>query len=133
MAQRLGDKSGVSCRGIGQAKRHPNKLVLPKQRRERGFLPIGSSDRDGVEGPSSIKSREDVATRKVGQIFGDVGKREVILLRDGVESPVVNGPADLLACSFWEWGREGKTRVSRLLLPLVVPATSQFALSEIPP
>ena len=84
-----------------------------------------------MESPGSIKSGEDVATRKAGQIAGDVGKREGILLCDGIESLVVDSGS--LCCSFWEQEREGKIRVSRLLLPLVVPATGQFAVSEIPP
>ena len=100
MAQRFGDESGVSCRDVGQAKRHPNKLVLPKRRGKRGFLPVGSSDRDGMESPQLHQERKNAATGKAGQIVGDVGKREGILLCDGVESPVVDGPADLLAVLF---------------------------------
>ena len=50
-----------------------------------------------MEGSSFIECGEDQAAGKARQVVGDIGEREGILLCDGVELPVVNGPADLLA------------------------------------
>ena len=72
-----------------------------------------------MEGASSIKSGENAATSKARQIVGDVGKREGIFLRDGVESPVVDGPADLSAVLFWNGDeRERPRQVSFFYHPL---------------
>ena len=65
--------------------------------REAVFLSICALDRDGMEGSSSVESRKDAATSKARQVVGNVGEREGILLCDGVEPSVVDGPTDLFA------------------------------------
>ena len=94
-------RGGSKWPGVGQSKGHPDKLVLPEWRREHRFFLVGASDRDRMEGPIPIKGGEDVAPRKVGQIVGDVGKREGILLRDSIELPVVDGPTNFPAVLLW--------------------------------
>ena len=54
-----------------------------------------------MEGPSPIKGGGDVAPGKVGQIVGDVGNREGILLRDSIELLVVDGPTNFPAVLLW--------------------------------
>ena len=72
VSQSPSDESGVSGRGVGQAERHLDKLVLSKRRRERRLLPVCKLDRDGVEGTCSIEGGEDAAPGEERQIVGDV-------------------------------------------------------------
>ena len=97
MVQRPSHQPRVSSRSIGQAKGHPDELVLSKQRGERCLFSVRPSYRDSVEGSGSIKGGKDTAAGKAGQVVGDIRKREGILLGDGVKFPIVNGPANLLA------------------------------------
>ena len=80
--QGFGQESGISGRGVGQAKGHPHKLILSEWGRERHLLPVGASDRDRMKGSRPVKGGENATPGEMRQVVGDVGEWEGVILRD---------------------------------------------------
>ena len=48
-----------------------------------------------MEGSGAVEGREDAAASQTGQVVGDVGEWEGVLLRDRVQMAIVYCPSDL--------------------------------------
>ena len=84
-------------RSVGKSERHLDELILTKWRREGGLLTISAPNRNGMKGSRAVEGREDLAAGQSGQVVRDVQQGECVLLRDGVQLPVIHSPTYLLA------------------------------------
>ena len=123
MVQGPGHQPRVSSGSIGQTEGHPDELVLSEWGGESRLLPVGAPHRNRMKGPGPVKCRENPAAGEAGQVVSDVREWEGVLLGDGVEFAVVDGPANLLAVLLgnrdqWERPR----RIGLLNHPLFQPS-----------
>ncbi|GBG90799.1 hypothetical protein CBR_g51305 [Chara braunii] len=86
---------GLECGGgVGETKRHYEKLVVPEAGAEGGFVGVLLGDADLVEATAEVDLGEVFGSKEVIKKFGYPGKRILVLDRDPVQGAVVRAHAE---------------------------------------